>query len=219
MRPYFYPLFASIALFADFEKTAEEIVHAGRVLNLAGLCPATSGNFSCKADEGLIAVTVSGKHKGELTSDDVILVDLEGIPQNTEKKPSAETLLHTILYQVFPDVGAALHTHSANAIVLTRLLKEAPALTTEGYEIHKAFRGIKTHDSTLTFPIFENSQDYPALSEEVTNYLLSHPDTVAFLLRGHGIYTWGKDMKEALIRVEALENLFECELKLRLLKK
>jgi methylthioribulose-1-phosphate dehydratase len=216
MQKLILSLIPAISLFATFEEAAEEIVQAGAILNQMRLCPATSGNFSCKVDENLIAVTVSGKHKGHLTMDDVMLVDLQGVPQGTGKKPSAETLLHTVLYAVYPDLGAALHTHSANAIVLTRLLDSE--LVTVGYEIHKAFHGIKTHESELRIPIFENSQDYPALTAEIAKYLQENPETVAFLLRGHGVYTWGRTMKEAMNRVEALENLFECEWKLRITK-
>ena len=215
MQKLFILLLPALSLFATLQDAAEEIVRAGVLLNEARLCPATSGNISRKVDENLIAVTVSGKHKGQLRPDDVILVDLEGIPQGTLKRPSAETLLHTLLYKADPTIGAVLHTHSANAIVLTRILASSPLFVTEGYEIHKVFGGIKTHESILEFPIFENSQDYVALSSEIEQYLHAHPDTYAFLLRGHGVYIWGRNMSEALIRVEALENLLECELKLK----
>lgn len=196
------------------QEAAEEIVQAGIFLNRFGLCPATAGNFSRRLDENLIAVTISGKHKGELTVDDVIVVNLEGKPQGTIKTPSAETLLHTLIYSLYPDAGAALHTHSANGVVLTRLLRFESTLVTEGYEMHKVF-GIPTHESTLIIPIFENSQDYLELSAEVTDYLRQHPKTFGLLLRGHGFYTWGRDMKETRNRVEAFEHIFECELKQR----
>jgi methylthioribulose-1-phosphate dehydratase len=208
-------LLAPLALPAALKDAAEEIVQVGIELHKANLCPATSGNFSLKIDENLIAITVSGKHKGHLTTDDVLLVNLEGIPQETSKRPSAETLLHTMLYTLYPDLGAVVHTHSANAIVLSRLLVSQSHLMTEGYEIHKIFDDIHTHDSTFKIPIFENSQDMVALAAEIAHYLKQHPITNAFLLRGHGMYTWGRTMNETMYRVEALEHLFECELKVR----
>lgn len=208
-------ILSSTSLFASFDEAVEEIVNVGIALNQMRLCPATAGNFSRKIDEHLIAITVSGKHKGELTADDVIMIDYKGMAQGTSKKPSAEALLHTVLYMMYPDTGAILHTHSANAIILSRLV--GSQLITKDYEIHKIFDGIHTHESTLEFPVFENSQNYIALSAEVTNYLQEHPKPHAILLRGHGVYVWGRTMKEALNRVEALENLFECEVKLRLI--
>lgn len=209
-------LFLCSVLCADpvpFEKAAEDIVNAGRFLNEWRLCPATSGNISVRVEPELVAITASGKHKGELTTDDILLVDLEGKVQNSSKKPSAETLLHTSLYALFPDVGAVLHNHSLNGTLLTLRNSTADTLVTEGYEIHKALRGITTHESTVNIPIFENSQDMVALAAEVVAYLKTHPQTYGYLIRGHGFYTWGKDMKEAKIRVEAFEYIFECELR------
>ncbi len=197
----------------SFEQAADEIIAAGHLLNAERLCPATSGNISVRLDHNLAAITVSGKHKGELSREDIMIVTLKGEPHNSNKKPSAETLLHTSLYELFDDVGAVLHTHSLNGTVLTRLLPDADHLVTQGYEIHKAFPPIKTHESELPIPIFENSQDIPALAQEISEYLKLHPEVPGYLIRSHGFYTWGKDMKEAKIRLEAFEYLFECELK------
>ena len=218
MRKWFYVLFLPLSLLANLEQAAEEIVQAGIALNQERLCPATSGNLSRRIDDQLVAVTVSGKHKGELTLEDVIQVDLKGTPQGTLKKASAETLLHTMLYTLYPDVGAVLHTHSTNGVVLSRMI-DGDALVTEGYEIHKVFGGIQTHESTLHTPIFENSQDIASLASLISKYLQEHPNTFGFLLRGHGFYTWGKDMKEARYRIEAFEQLFECEILTRALNK
>lgn len=199
-------------------KAAEEIVQAGYFLNELRLCPATSGNLSKRIDSDLFAITVSGKHKGELTSDDIILINSEGKPHCGSKKPSAETALHMVIYRLFPHVGAVLHTHSVNGTVLSRLLAPDNAFITEGYEVHKAFPGITTHESILVLPIFENSQDYVALSAHIDEYLQNHPQTFGVFLHGHGLYTWGKDIREAKIRTEAFEFLFDCELKMRSLR-
>lgn len=206
------PLFNLLAVSLD--QAAEEIVEAGVFLNHFGLCPATSGNLSRRLEEQLVAVTASGKHKGGLTKEDVLVVDLDGKAQGGTKKPSAETILHTAIYALFKDVGAVLHTHSLNGVVLTKIMPSEKLLVTEGYEIHKAFPGIRTHDSRLEIPIFENSQDITAMAAEVTAYLQEHPQVYGFLIRGHGFYTWGHDMNEAKIRVEAFEHLFEAELKI-----
>lgn len=216
-----FTAFAFLIPFLDLpalslDQAAGEIVEAGVFLNRFGLCPATSGNLSRRLDDQFVAVTASGKHKGELTEEDVLIVDLSGKVQGSTKKPSAETLLHTAIYALFTDVGAVLHTHSLNGTVLTRLLPSKKALVTEGYEIHKGFPGIKTHESRVEIPIFENSQDLVTMSAEVSTYLQEHPDVCGFLIRGHGFYTWGRDMKEAKIRVEVFEHLFESELKLHI---
>jgi len=55
----------------------------------------------------------------------------------------------------------------------------------------------------------ENAQDMPALARRVEELLRERPDAHAFLLRRHGLYTWGRDLAEAVRHVEILEFLFE----------
>jgi methylthioribulose-1-phosphate dehydratase len=190
---------------------AEDIIEAGMFLNQMGLCPATSGNLSARMDAKSIAITASGKHKGELTLHDVLLVDLNGTAQNSPLKPSAETLMHTAIYALYEEVGAVIHTHSLNGTVLARLMEPQNVLMTEGYEIHKAFPNIKTHDSRIEIPIFENTQDIQKMANEVSLYLQTHPDVYGFLIRGHGFYTWGRTMQEAKNRVEAFERVARAQ--------
>lgn len=212
-----FAIFIAAMLPVISQSAADDIIQAGHFLHEAGLCAATSGNLSVRVDRDYAAISVSGKHKSDLSYDDVILVDMQGKVQQSTKKPSAETLLHTAVYSLFEDVGAVLHNHSVNATVLSRFLADEKTFATEGYEMHKAFRGYPTHESRVEIPIFDNSQDYPALAAEVSAYLKEHPNTLGFILRGHGLYTWGRDMKEAKIRVEAFEHLLEAEFKMKML--
>ncbi|MHC5349775.1 methylthioribulose 1-phosphate dehydratase [Metapseudomonas furukawaii] len=194
------------------QQLAQDIIDAGRFLYGRGWSPATSSNYSTRlaADQALL--TVSGKHKGQLGPDDVLATDLDGNSLEPGKKPSAETLLHTQLYRWKPEVGAVLHTHSVNATVLSRLTL-ADSLVFADYELQKAFSGISTHESQVLVPIFDNDQDIARLAARVQPWLDEHPDCVGYLIRGHGLYTWGPRMSDALRQVEAFEFLFECELK------
>ncbi|MBM7059284.1 methylthioribulose 1-phosphate dehydratase [Pseudomonas sp. UL073] len=196
------------------EQLAQEIIDAGRFLYGRGWSPATSSNYSTRlaADQALL--TVSGKHKGQLGTDDVLATDLDGNSLEAGKKPSAETLLHTQLYRWNGGVGAVLHTHSVNATVLSRLTA-GDRLVLEDYELQKAFSGVSSHEGQVIVPIFDNDQDIARLAAQVQPWLDAHPDCVGYLIRGHGLYTWGPRMSDALRQVEAFEFLFECELKVR----
>lgn len=198
------------------EQRADEIIAAGRFLYGRGWSPATSSNYSARLSATEALLTVSGKHKGQLGPDDVLATDLNGQSLEPGKKPSAETLLHTQLYQWRADIGAVLHTHSVNATVLSRAT-HADELVFEDYELQKAFAGIATHESQVRVPIFDNDQDIARLAAKVQPWLQAHPDCVGYLIRGHGLYTWGAQMSDALRQVEAFEFLFECELKMRAL--
>ena len=196
------------------ELLTRQIIEAGRFLYARGWSPATSSNYSARlaADQALL--TVSGKHKGQLTEQDVLATDLSGNSLEPGKKPSAETLLHTQLYAWRAEIGAVLHTHSVNATVLSRLTP-GDRLELEDYELQKAFAGVTTHEGRVTVPIFDNDQDIARLAGQVQQWLDTHPDCVGYLIRGHGLYTWGPQMSDALRQIEAFEFLFECELKTR----
>lgn len=196
----------------DFDTAAAAIVAAGQFIDRQGWAPAGSGNYSHRLDDGSIAITVSGTHKGRIGADDVMRIDGRGQPLDG-KKPSAETLLHTLLYQMFPSVNAVLHTHSIPAVVLTRLAQDGQSLRLSGYELLKAFPGIDTHDTAVDIPVFANSQDMTALSSHVELSLLQAHAPV-FLIREHGFYGWGATMDEALRVVEAAETLLCCELEI-----
>ena len=98
-----------------------------------------------------------------------------------------------------------LHTHSVNATVLSRT--SAPRLKVHGFEMQKALAGNQTHDMTIEVAIFDNDQDMEALAARVLPQL---PEQPGFLVRGHGLYAWGKDIDDARRHVEAFEFLFAC---------
>lgn len=196
---------------SEFINKTQELIEAGRYIDRKGWVPATSGNFSARLSDGTIAITVSGKHKGHLQSGDIMRIDALGRSLDG-KKPSSETLLHTSLYRRFPSAQAVLHPHSMNATLASRLFGEAIVL--ENYELLKALSGIDTHAARTVIPIFANFQDIPRLAQQVENYLDKHPDTYAYIIAGHGFYTWGASVQEALRHLEALEFLFDCEIRL-----
>jgi len=194
-----------------FLDAARQLIDAGRFIDSKGWVPATSGNFSARLPDGTIAITVSGKHKGRLQLDDIMLIDADGNSLDG-KKPSAETVLHTSLYKRFPDIQSILHPHSLNATLVSRIFKSEIVL--EDYELLKALSGITTHESRAAVPIFANDQNIPRLAEQVDQYLDKHAACQAYIIAGHGLYTWGSSVQETLRHLEALDFLFDCELRL-----
>lgn len=189
-----------------------EILAVGRRLDARGLAPATTGNYSIRLNDGCIAVTVSGRHKGRLGQDDVTRIDLDGHALDA-KLPSAEAALHASVYRLYAHAQAVLHVHSVASITLTRLLARDSDVVLEGYETLKVLPGVTTHDTRVVIPVFDNSQDMPALARAVEDRLVMlQPAPSALLLRGHGIYAWGATVEEAERVLEALELLLSCEL-------
>jgi methylthioribulose-1-phosphate dehydratase len=186
-----------------------ELIDAGRYIDSHGWVPATSGNFSAKIGHDRFAITVSGRHKGRLTADDIMVIDEEGRGIETTLRPSAETLLHTQLYHYLPTIGAILHTHSLHATLLSRA-HVGGVITFSGYELVKAF-GLLSHESPLEVPVVANDQDIPRLAAAVAPWL-EKGNIFGYLIAGHGLYTWGKTVDDALRHIEAFEFLFACEL-------
>jgi methylthioribulose-1-phosphate dehydratase len=197
---------------------AGEIIRNVRELADAGWTPATSSNFSQRLDARHVAITVSGRDKGRLVEDDIMVVDLDGAPVATTHRPSAETLLHTQLYSRFDEIGCVLHTHSLNQTVASRLYAGAGHVRLEGYELLKALAGNDTHETAVELPVLPNSQDMHTLAAQV-DALLDRQCMWGYLIDGHGLYAWGRDMPEARRHLDAFDFLLGCELELRKLQR
>jgi len=181
-----------------------------RLYNAKGWSPATSTNYSFKNEQGQIWVSRSGVDKSQFSENDFIRVDENGIPQGdfATAKPSAETFIHCILYQLFPDSKVILHSHSLYPILMSVIHKNE--LKFEGYEVQKGFDGQKTHEGIIRIPILENNQDMNFFKNEL-NYLKEAIQNQCFVIRKHGTYAWGKNLFEAKRHLETLDYLCECE--------
>ncbi|MDV3237818.1 MAG: methylthioribulose 1-phosphate dehydratase [Gammaproteobacteria bacterium] len=193
------------------------LIDAGRELHARGWVPATSGNFSARLSDAEIALTVSGRHKGRLDETGIMRADMQGRAVGGDQRPSAETLLHTQLYRRYPEVGVVLHVHSINATLISRAVQRAGGqdLVLAGYELLKAFPGCATHATSMRVPVFDNDQDIPRLAARVDAWLDANEPIYGYLIAGHGLYAWGRDMAETLRHLEAFDFLFECELRER----
>jgi methylthioribulose-1-phosphate dehydratase len=187
----------------------------------------TSSNYSVVVSRKPLEllITVSGKDKSALGRDDFVRVDATGRPvDGSGKKSSAETLLHCLLAELIPSVGAVLHTHSVWSTILSGADLDRGSLRIEGYEMLKGLAGIATHDTIEEVPIFANSQDMASLAEEIRTRFaaadwtnLARPPFHGFLLARHGLYTWGRDLDEARRHIEIHEFLFEVVARSRML--
>lgn len=193
------------------QQLIEQLISNTAELARAGMTPATSSNFSARLDAQRCVITVSGRDKGALTPDDFMEVDMSGMPLQPERKASAETLLHTQIYTLRPEAGVVLHTHSMAQTLLSMRHEAEGFMDLKGYELLKAFAGITSHDTSVRIPIVANSQDMPALCTAVAPFF-ERSDFWGYLIAGHGLYTWGRDMAEARRHMDAFEFLLQAEL-------
>jgi methylthioribulose-1-phosphate dehydratase len=197
---------------SETSQAAGELVELSHNFYARGWVLGTSGNFSAvlSRDPMRIAITASGLDKGALSTDQILLIDERGeVLSGNPAKPSDETPLHLMIVKNRL-AGAVLHTHSVWSTSLSNLHASQGGLAIEGYEMLKGLAGVQTHDHREWLPIVENSQNMIALAGEVEAKLTEHPKAHGVLLRGHGLYTWGKDLREAKRHVEILEFLLEA---------
>jgi methylthioribulose-1-phosphate dehydratase len=171
----------------------------------------TSGNFSVVVSRRplRLAITLSGAHKGTLRGRDILSVGGDGkVVGRRAGRPSAETAIHLVIARQ-QGAGAILHTHSVWGTILSESHAKNRGLFLEGYEMLKGLDGVASHLHREWVPIVENDQDMPTLATAVSRELNQHARAHAFLIRGHGLYTWGTTLVDAERHVEILEFLFE----------
>lgn len=195
----------------DDRELLEILIESARDFGARGWTPATSGNYSVRLSDGSIMVTRSGVDKRRLQGSDLMRLDADGIPCE-DARPSAETLLHVQIYKHEPEARAVLHVHSPAATVISRRAAKAGVLRLENYELLKALRGVNTHAAVVELPVVANDQDMQRLADAVESWLARPACPPAYLIEGHGIYTWGNSVREAARHLEALDFILECEL-------
>jgi len=194
---------------ADFSEQASALCEVCRLFGERQWCLARSGNFSARVDDDHCMITQSGREKSRLSPDDLMICDLHGTAVDQKLKPSDETPLHSSLYKLDPGIGAVMHTHSASATVLSRA--SGAELTITGFEMQKAFAGTRSHEEPVNVVIFDNDQDMQALAIKFEKAWADGCIVVpGFLIRGHGLTAWGKDIASAQQHVEGFEFLFQC---------
>lgn len=195
----------------DFSQIAASLSSIAGDFYTRGWVLGTSGNLSAVVNREplCLAMSPSGLDKGALTPEQFLLIneDAKSVGGFTAR-PSAESRLHIRVVRE-RNAGAVLHTHSVWSTMLSDLHAGAGGLAVSGYEMLKGLEGVTTHDHSEWLPILDNSQDMPALAEKVGEVLNENPAAHGFLLRRHGLYSWGEDLAQAKRHIEILEFLLE----------
>lgn len=194
--------------FSDFTSSLTSIAN---VFHGRGWMLGTSGNLSAVVNRLplRLAMSPSGSDKGALLPEQFLLIDDQARAVNSKVKPSAESLLHIQIVKQ-RGAGVVLHTHSIWSTMLSDLYADAGGISIAGYEMLKGLEGVTTHEHSEWVPIIENSQDMSSLADQVRDVLDSHENAHGFLLRQHGLYSWGNDMAQAQRHIEILEFLLEA---------
>lgn len=181
---------------ADAEAAARrDIVQICRRMYERGYIAGGDGNVSMRLGEDRLLITPSGRHKGDLTDDELIITDLTGLPvkANTSRRPSSEILMHLLCYEERPEINAVVHAHPVYAV----------ALALAGISLANCV----LPESCLSLGFVLTAPYSTPGTEEV-------PDSIrqlvrraeAVLLDRHGSLTIGPTLSVAYNRLESLEH-------------
>jgi L-fuculose-phosphate aldolase len=111
------------------QKEREAIIKFGRKLITSNLTTGSGGNLSIyNRNENLVAIKPSGMDYFDMTPEDVVIMTIDGVIVEGDKKPSSEFNFHLGLLKHRPDINAVIHTHSVYATTIACLNWELPAV-------------------------------------------------------------------------------------------
>ncbi|MBK9374526.1 MAG: class II aldolase/adducin family protein [Holophagales bacterium] len=188
----------------DHAAVRAALVTCGRRLDALGFAPATDGNISARLGPHALLVTPAGREKGGLSAEDLLLVDPDGRVVERAGRPSTETPMHLLCYRRRGDVGGVVHAHPpvATAFAAAGVPLDAPVMP----EI------VLTVGAIPLVPYATPGTE--ELARALEPWVDGHD---AFLLASHGVLTLGRDVREALHRMERVEHLAKVTLAARLL--
>ncbi len=190
------------------EDLKQKVLDANLELPKLGLVIFTWGNVSAiDREKGLMVIKPSGVSYEEMTTEHLVVLDLEGNIVEGHCRPSSDTPTHIELYKAFPEIGGIVHTHSTWGASWAQAGKSIPSLgTTHGDHFYNSI------PCTRQMTPEEIAGEYEKETGTViidTFKEISYKEVPGVLVNGHGPFTWGKDAKEAVYNAAVLERVAE----------
>lgn len=185
-----------------------------RHLYTLGWVSGTGGGISVRSGDK-IYMAPSGVQKERLNPEDMFVLDLKGEIVKSPASPAyGVSACRPLFMHAFQlrNAGAVIHSHSMNAMLATLISGKTFRIT--GIEMQKGIAGVGVFD-THEVPIIDNTAHECDLADSLKEALLAHPKSNAVLVRGHGVYVWGKDWIQAKTQAECYDYLFEAAVKMK----
>ncbi len=170
----------------------EQVAALHAELTRNGLVVWTGGNISGRIPgEDLFVIKPSGVDYDDLAPENMILCTLDGsvVPDSLgcDRSPSSDTAAHAYVYRNMPEVGGVVHTHSTYATAWAARAEPIPCVITAmadefGGDIPVAPFAIIGDDS---------------IGRGIVATLNGHRSP-AVLMQNHGVFTIGRDARDAV---------------------
>ncbi|MGP8163116.1 MAG: L-ribulose-5-phosphate 4-epimerase AraD [Acidimicrobiales bacterium] len=189
---------------AVLNELREAVLKANLALVRHGLVTLTWGNASgIDRAAGLVVIKPSGVPYEEMGVEDLVVVDLAGRVVEGARRPSTDVPTHLLLYRSFPAIGGVVHTHSTWATAWAQAGREIPLFGTTHADLCPGAVPIarRLSDDEVRGAYEENTG--VVLREVIGDRGID--EVPCALVPGHGPFTWGASVAQAVERAVTLE--------------
>lgn len=180
--------------FVPLPKLRADVVETSRRLHANGWVANHDGNVSVRLTGDRFLITATATSKRDVDDATLLIIDGAGQVLEGRKRPFGELELHRAVYRARPEVGAVLHSHAPFATAFGLVGRElAPIAIPEMV--------ISLGDRVPTLP-----RHLPRDSAAVARLEEAAREHDAVLISGNGVWTWGLDLNQALLRMELAEH-------------
>lgn len=171
-----------------------EITDTCRRLYARNLLAASDGNVSVRLNEKQILITPTGRQKGFLKPEDIVVINLDGTA--VDGKPSAELAMHLHIFRTLPTAKAIIHAHPPHAVAWTLARPDLHELPADSFS--EVILGCGR------IPIVPYARPgTEAMGTELNPFL---GVARAMILARHGAVCWGESLEETLNGIERIEH-------------
>ena len=190
------------------EQLKKEVYEENMLLPRYGLVTFTWGNVSgIDRESGLFVIKPSGVEYDRLSPDDMVVVDLEGNKVEGHYNPSSDTPTHVVLYNRCPKVGGIVHTHSSWATSWAQAGRDVPCYgTTHADYIYGEIPCVRNLTKDEIEEAYEKNTGV-LIADEFEAREKDYIAVPAVLCKNHGVFTWGKDAREAVHNAVVTEEV------------
>lgn len=175
-----------------YERIRKQVLEAILEAVEMGLIKGTSGNIAVQDDvDPVIAVTPSGIVYKTMKAEDIAIVDMNGKWIDGPYKPSSEIPMHSAVLRSRPDIKATVHTHGMFATIAAMDGELLPSTPPQA-------EFVPVNIVPFTMPGSDN------LADLVVETL---GEGRAVLLKNHGMFCCGKDIKSAMAATVYVEEM------------
>ncbi len=165
----------------------------GKILHGNGFVAGTDGNISCRLNNDRILITPSGRPKGCLNPEELVVLDSGGSKLMGAGSPSSEYKMHLAIYNNDHDAMAVVHAH--------------PPVTTAFSVAGKHFHADILPEGVIVLDNIAWIEYATPSTDHLPNLMEAHlPGSDIFVLKQHGVTASGKTLEEAYLKIETCEH-------------